>query len=51
MTTLKIDLSDGIWKKWTMVKSDIGGGKSITSEKTLEKLIDFYNQNKGRQII
>lgn len=51
MTTLKTDLSDSIWKKWTAAKSDIGGGDSITSEQAIEKLVDFYNNNKGRRII
>lgn len=51
MTTLKTKLSDDQWKKWTGVKSDIGGGKAIHNDQTIERLIDFYNQNKHRKLI
>ena len=51
VTTLRVNLSNTTWKKWLIVKAEIGAGKSISSEKALEKLIDDFNKNKGRQII
>ena len=51
MTTLRAKLSDSIWKKWSLAKAEIGAGKPISSEKTIEKLIDDFNKNKGRQIL
>ena len=51
MPTLKTDLEGDDWSKWTHVKADIGNDQKITTAETIKKLIDFYNNNKGRRII
>ena len=49
--TLKSDLDKNLWKKWGHVKVELGDGDEISIADALEKLIDFYNNNKGRRII
>jgi NADPH-dependent ferric siderophore reductase len=49
--TLKADLDKLQWKKWGHAKVEIGDGEEISTASAIEKLIDFYNNNKGRRII
>ena len=48
---LKTDLDGVQWAKWTHAKADLGNDQNISSAKAIEKLIDFYNNNKGRRVI
>jgi len=47
MPDVRIALTDNEKKKWGHVKIDIGGN----GHDVFIYLIDFYNKNKGRQII
>lgn len=49
--TLKADLDKTQWKKWGHAKVEIGDGKEISTASAIEKLIEFFNNNKGRRII
>lgn len=48
---LKSHFTEAQWKKWEHAKADLGDGKKTNIAETVEKLIDFYNSNKGRRVI